>query len=335
MTDYSLLIDDETWAFIERTNSFYPPETIDYTIDQQREVYNRMCREFFTGYPDGVSAEIKTIALADREIPVRRYRAMRYDPHAVVIYHHGGGFVVGGLDSHDDVCAEICSRTGFEVVSVDYRLAPEHEHPASFDDALGAFEWVARMYTNPIILCGDSAGGNLAAAVSHATRAHPRKPIGQMLIYPGLGGDMSQGSYVKHADAPMLNMRDLVFYNDIRTDGGDHSRDPSFAPLSDSSFADLPPTVIITAECDPLSSDGEAYRDRISAAGGKAWWHEEAGLVHGYLRARHTVARARESFTRIIDSIAMLGRREWTHPLSVRSGTARSASSPAAIHPID
>jgi acetyl esterase len=335
MTDYSLLIDDETWAFIERTNSFYPPETIDYTIDQQREVYNRMCREFFTGYPDGVSAEIKTIALADREIPVRRYRAMRYDPHAVVIYYHGGGFVVGGLDSHDDVCAEICSRTGFEVVSVDYRLAPEHKHPASFDDALAAFEWVTRTYTNPIVLCGDSAGGNLAAAVAHATREHRRKPIGQMLIYPGLGGDMNSGSYVKHADAPMLNMRDLVFYKDIRTDGGDHARDPSFAPLSDSSFDDLPPTVIITAECDPLSSDGEAYRDRILAAGGKAWWHEEAGLVHGYLRARHTVARARESFTRIIDSIAMLGRQEWTHPTPVTSGTARPASSPAAIHPID
>ena len=170
MTDYSLLIDEETWAFIERTNSFYPPETIDYTIDQQRDIYNRMCREFFAGYPDGVSAEVKTIALADRGISIRRYRAMRYDPHAVVIYFHGGGFVVGGLDSHDDVCAEICSRTGFEVVSIDYRLAPEHKHPAAFEDALAAFEWVANSYTNPILLCGDSAGGNLAATVAHATR---------------------------------------------------------------------------------------------------------------------------------------------------------------------
>jgi acetyl esterase len=333
MTDYNILIDEETWAFIERTNSFYPPETIDYTIDQQRAVYDRMCREFFTGYPDGVSAETKTIALADRHIPVRRYRAMRYDAHAVVIYYHGGGFVVGGLESHDDVCAEICARTGFEVVSVDYRLAPEHKHPAAFDDALAAFEWVAKGYENPILLCGDSAGGNLASAVAHATRDHPRKPIGQMLIYPGLGGGMTKGSYLRHADAPMLTVRELVFYKDIRTDGGDHSKDPSFAPLGDSRFDHLPPTVIITAECDPLSSDGETYRDQILAAGGKAWWHEETGLVHGYLRARHTVARARESFTRIVDSIAMLGRQEWTHPLPVATGEARVAS--AAVHPID
>jgi acetyl esterase len=335
MTDYSLLIDDETWAFIDRTNAFYPPETIDYTIDQQRDVYNRMCREFFTGYPVGVSAEIKTITLADREIPVRRYRAMRYDAHAVVVYYHGGGFVVGGLDSHDDVCAEICSRTGFEVVSVDYRLAPEHKHPASFDDALAAFEWVANSYRTPILLCGDSAGGNLAAAVAHATRGHRRKPIGQILIYPGLGGDDSKGSYVKHANAPMLTTRDLAFYKDIRTDGRDCSQDPSYAPLADSSFAGLPPTVIITAECDPLSSDGEAYRDRLLAAGGKAWWHEEAGLVHGYLRARHMAARARTSFGRIVDSIAMLGHGEWTHSAPVMSGKARPSSSPAAIHPID
>lgn len=335
MTDYSLLIDDETWAFIARTNAFYPPETIDYTIEQQREVYDRMCREFFTGYPEGVSAETKVISLPDREVPIRRYRAMRYDSHAVVIYYHGGGFVVGGLESHDDVCAEICHRTGFEVVSVDYRLAPEHKHPTSFDDALAAFEWVAGNYTIPILLCGDSAGGNLAATVAHATRRHPDTPVGQMLIYPGLGGDHTRGSYVAHADAPMLTMRDLVFYKDIRTGGGDYSRDPSYAPLSDPDFSALPPTVIISAECDPLSSDGEAYRDRVLAAGGKAWWHEETGLVHGYLRARHTVARARESFSRIVESISMLGRREWTHPQPVRSGTAQPSSSPAAIHPID
>jgi acetyl esterase len=336
MTDYSRLIDAETWAFIDRTNSFYPPETIDYTIEQQRAVYDRMCREFFTGYPEGVSAETMAISLPDRKIPIRRYRAMRYDAHAVVIYYHGGGFVVGGLESHDDVCAEICHRTGYEVISVDYRLAPEHKHPTSFHDALAAFEWVANSYTLPIVLCGDSAGGNLAAAVAHATRSHARKPVGQMLIYPGLGGDHTKGSYVTHAEAPMLTMRDLVFYKDIRTGGADFSKDSSYAPLSDTDFAGLPSTVIISAQCDPLSSDGEAYRDRVQAAGGKAWWHEETGLVHGYLRARHTVARARESFTRIVDSIKMLGRQEWTHPLkSLTPGTTAPSSSPAAIHPID
>ncbi|MER9158018.1 alpha/beta hydrolase [Mesorhizobium sp. M0778] len=310
MTNYKTLIDAETWAFIERTNSYYPPDTIDYTIAEQREIYNRMCREFFAGYPQGVTAETTAIA-TPWHIPTRVYRAPAPETAAMVLYFHGGGFILGGLDSHDDLCAELCSRTGYEVVSVDYRLAPEHLHPAAFDDAISAFEWASTTYERPILLCGDSAGGNLAASVSHATRGHARKPIGQILVYPGLGGHSSAGSYVTHAEAPMLTARDLVFYRDIRTGGEDRTGDLTLSPLADADFANLPPTVVITAECDPLSSDGEAYRDRIVAAGGRAWWLEEPGLVHGYLRARHTVGRARSSFTRIVDAVTVLGKGEW------------------------
>jgi acetyl esterase len=310
MTDYSKLIDAETRAFIERTSSYYPPDTIDYTIAEQREIYARMCREFFAGYPEGVTAETTAIAAQACNIPIRIYRSA---PQAVatVLYYHGGGFILGGLDSHDDVCAELCGRTGCEVVSVDYRLAPEHLHPAGFDDAVSAFEWAATACRHPILLCGDSAGGNLAAAASHATRGHARRPIGQVLIYPGLGGDRSKGSYVTHAEAPMLTMRDLDFYRDIRTGGADHTGDITLWPLADADFANLPPTVLITAQCDPLSSDGEAYRDRVVAAGGRACWFEEPGLVHGYLRARHTVGRARSSFTRIVDAVSALGKGDW------------------------
>jgi len=310
VTDYKPLIDAETWAFIERTNSYYPPDTIDYTIAQQREIYDRMCREFFAGYPEGITVETSAIATPTHDIPIRIYRST---PQAAVtvLYFHGGGFILGGPDSHDDVCAELCARTGYEVVSVDYRLAPEHLHPAAFDDAMSAFEWAAATRPHPIVLCGDSAGGNLAASVSHATRDHPRKPIGQVLIYPGLGGDRSKGSYVAHAEAPMLTMRDLEFYKHIRTGGQDRNGDATLVPLADSDFSRLPPTVLVTAECDPLSSDGETYRDLIVAAGGRATWFEEPGLVHGYLRARHTVGRARASFTRIVDAVAALGRGEW------------------------
>jgi acetyl esterase len=309
MTDYKTLIDAETWAFIEKTNAYYPPDTIDYTITQQRAIYDRMCREFFAGYPQGVSAETTTIADG---VPVRIYRNAAPNKAAMVLYIHGGGFILGGLDSHDDVCAELCARTGYEVVSVDYRLAPEHLHPAAFDDAMDAFEWAARTYDRPVVLCGDSAGGNLCAAVAHATRGHVKKPAGQMLIYPGLGGDHSNGSYVTHAEAPMLTVRDLDFYKHIRTGGGvDRTGDITLYPLADADFAYLPPTVLITAQCDPLSSDGEAYRDRIVAAGGHATWFEEPGLVHGYLRARHMVGRARTSFTRIVEAVSALGRGDW------------------------
>ena len=311
MTDYAKLIDAETWAFIEKTNSYYPPDTIDYTIEQQRVVYDRMCREFFAGYPEGVTVETTAIETPDRAIPIRIYRHRDEAAKAFVLYFHGGGFVVGGLESHDDVCAELCARTGYEVVSVDYRLAPEHRHPAAFDDAVAAFHWAVSSTALPILLVGDSAGGNLASAVAHATRAHPRRAVGQVLIYPGLGGDQTKGSYITHAEAPMLTMRDLIFYKDIRTGGEGRIGDATLAPLLDRDFSDLPPTIVITAECDPLSSDGEAYRDRILTTRGKAFWHEEQGLVHGYLRARHTVKRARESFTRIVAAVGRLGAGEW------------------------
>ncbi len=299
MTDYSKLIDEETWAFIRETESWYPPDTIEMNIVDQRKVYDDMCRAFFKGYPEGISASDKS---ADG-VPVRCYSKSGAEPTAVVMYVHGGGFVVGGLDSHDDVCAEICERTGHSVVSVDYRMAPEHLHPASFDDCLTAFHWVQREYGLPVILAGDSAGGNLCAAVSHMTRGEENLPIGQVLIYPGLGGEMDKGSYITHSEAPMLTMADLVFYRDIRTGGKDVSGDVSYAPLWDDDFSNLPPTVVVAAECDPLCDDGADYCAELEKAGVPATSIVEKGLVHGYLRARHSVTRARDSFTRIIDAI--------------------------------
>jgi acetyl esterase len=313
VADYRKLIDAETWAFIEKTNSYYPPDTIDYTIAEQRSMYDRMRRQFFAGYPDDVTAEDSTISAPTHAVPIRVYRPPAPKASAVVLYFHGGGFILGGLDSHDDVCAELCQRTGYEVVSVDYRLAPEHKHPAAFDDAMSAFEWAASAYPGPILLCGDSAGGNLAAAVSHATRGHKKRPIGQVLVYPSLGGDQSKGSYVVHANAPMFTARDLAFYRDIRAGGRDVTGDITSAPLADADFSNLPPTVLITAECDPLSSDGEAYGSRIVAAGGKAWWLEEPGLVHGYLRGRHMIGRARTSFSRIVGAVSALGKGDWLY----------------------
>ena len=313
MPAYDKLIDAETWAFIEKTNRFYPPDTTDLDIGAQRAIYDRMCRAFFAGYPDGVSAETTGIEAEGRTIPVRIYGRRDPDNGAVILYFHGGGFILGGLESHDDVCAELCGRTGYAVVSVDYRLSPEHAHPAAFEDAIAAFAWVSDTYKCRVVLAGDSAGGNLAAAVAHASRRLATRPAGQVLIYPGLGGDLTRGSYVEHADAPMLSARNVAYYSEVRAAGQDVSNDPSFAPLADGDFSGLPPTVAVTAQCDPLSSDGETYRDSILAAGGKAIWFEEAGLVHGYLRARHSVTRARESFTRIVEAVRALGKGDWPY----------------------
>ena len=285
-TDYATLIDAETWAFIRQTEAHYPPDTAGFSPQQQRAVYDAMCAAFHAGRPPG-------LAVQDAElggVPCRVYGAAA----DTCVYFHGGGFVVGGLDSHDDTCAEIAARTGLRVVSVDYRLSPEHAHPAAFDDAVAVTRAVAGGFGGRIVLAGDSAGGNLAAAVAQAARGQGLGIAGQVLIYPGLGGDAGKGSYLTHAEAPMLSRDDVLYYSDIRHPAGRHATpDPTVSPLEDTDFSGLPPTVIFAAECDPLCDDGPEYAARIVAAGGMARCTVEPGLVHGYLRARHTVARAR------------------------------------------
>lgn len=305
--DYQQLIDAETWAFIERTNSFYPVDAVDHSVAEQRRTYDAMAAAFHAGMLDGVSAETSRLEAGSHAIPLRHYRRQDRDTAAVVVFFHGGGFVVGGLESHDDVCAEICAYTGFDVVSADYRLLPEHAHPAQFDDCLTAFRHVAAQGV-PVVLVGDSAGGNLAATVAAATRDDTHPPIAQVLIYPGLGGDSDAGSYLYHAEAPLLRREEVVYYEKLRSGGRDLSGDVTARPLADDDYSRLPVTAVFSAECDPLCDDGEAYCDRILAAGGQALWAVDKGLVHGWLRARHSVGRAREGFARILATIDRLGR---------------------------
>ncbi|PRD41431.1 esterase [Phyllobacterium phragmitis] len=310
-TDYSELIDQETWAFIERTNGFYPPDAVDLTVERQREIYDRMAQAFHAGYPVDIASADTFIETGTHRIPIRVYVKKAVEPEVICLYFHGGGFVVGGLDSHDDVCAELCEATGFRIISVDYRLAPEHAHPAAFEDCRAVFAHIAATSDLSVVLCGDSAGGNLAAAIAHHLRGGKRAPVGQVLIYPGLGGRTDEGSYLTHAEAPMLTTRDVLYYAEIRSGGHDWSNDPRFAPLSDSDFSNLPATVVLSAACDPLSDDGRRYCDRIVAAGGKALWRNEPGLVHGYLRARHNAGRAGASFRRICKAVQALGLNGW------------------------
>ncbi|MEM9551439.1 MAG: alpha/beta hydrolase [Pseudomonadota bacterium] len=303
--NYAALIDDEIQDFIQRTGTYYPPDATDLDVTGQRRVYDAMCAAFRQPRPDGVE-------VVDQEaggVACRIYSAG--NPNNTVIYFHGGGFVVGGLDSHDDVCAEICAGTGYRVLAVDYRLAPEHVHPAHFDDARAATNWAAETFSGAIVLAGDSAGGNLAAAVAHWARGSIDAVRGQVLIYPGLGGEGSAASYTQHAHAPLLTTDEVGYYTTIRAGGDAPVNDPSFAPLEDANFSDLPPTLVFTADCDPLRDDGRDYCDRMREAGGQANWINEAGLVHGYLRARTMSRRARDSFGRIVFGIEALGQGIW------------------------
>lgn len=292
------------------------------TPDEARQAYMNS-RKLLQPVPEDVAESRDTVAPGPHgDIPVRLYRpagTAASDVLPALIYYHGGGWLLGGLDSHDVVCRRFANAARCRVVSVDYRMAPEHKFPAAVDDCEAATRWAVGnaatlgIDASKVAVGGDSAGGNLAAAVAHATRGHARAAIGQVLIYPGLGGRLGQGSYLTHADAPLLSVRDMDYYRDMRAGGRDVSGDATFAPFNDKDYSGLPATVVITAECDPLSDDGRDYRDRIKSAGGRAAWINEPGLVHGYLRARHSVGRARSSFTRIVEAIRSLGKGEWDH----------------------
>ncbi|MDQ7250433.1 alpha/beta hydrolase [Dongia sedimenti] len=310
---YDKRLDPEIRAFVARSSAWYPPETLTLPLERQRAIYSTMCQAFHCGTPAGVGSTDGAIDLQDRSLCIRRYSLAGHQPEATILYYHGGGFVLGGLDSHDDVCAALCDGTGYEVISVDYRLAPEHRHPAQFEDACALFDWAAQTLDRPLLLCGESAGGNLAAAVAHARRHHVRATIGQVLIYPSLAGRNEGRSYREHAEAPMLAACAMDDYRRHRFGDVPPSNDPTAAPLDDTDFSGLPPTVIVTAECDPLSSDGEAYRDRIRAAGGKAHWDEAIGLVHSFMRARKSSTRAQSACDRIVAALAALGRRDWPY----------------------
>ena len=304
---YDSEIDKETWAFIEKTKSFYSDELLSYSIEQQRLEYNQMCRAFDT------HRQYELIIKTEEwdTIPVRIYEPQ--NSMGTLIYFHGGGFVVGDLDSHHDVCANLAEKSQLRVVSVAYSLAPEHKHPAQFNDAYHAVKIASNTYPEPLIVAGDSAGGNLAACVCHSLRSTDINLSGQVLIYPSLGTNMDSKSFIIHSNAPLLSTKDMLYYKKIRCENDVPEDDATFAPLNDEDFSNLPPTIVFTAACDPLVDDGENYCKKITNAGGLAKWFNEAGLVHGYLRARSEVVRARKSFERISFAAASLAQKKWPY----------------------
>ncbi|SNX69251.1 acetyl esterase [Cereibacter ovatus] len=298
-TDYRDLIDEDTWEFIRTCARHLPPDSTRLPLDEQRAMHDALCRALHADLPAGVMLDDQTFG----GVPCRLYQPAAAS--GSVVWLHGGGFRLGTLQADDDICAEIAAATGLRVVSVGYRLAPEHPHPAAFQDALTASLAVARAFPGPLLLAGEDAGASLAASVAHAARGRIAL-AGQVLICPALGGDRDRGSYLSHAVAPMLGRQDVLRLASLRHDGRAPAADPTSDALRDTDFRGLPPTLIVTAQCDPTSDDGRNYRDAIRAAGGRARWTEEPGLVHGFLRARHRAARAADSFARITTALAAM-----------------------------
>lgn len=275
------------------------------TVAQQRADYAKIVDHFRHPRPDSVSSEDSTVDGRHGPIPIRRYRHAETDDSARVMFFHGGGFVLGSLETHDDICAELCDRTRFELISVNYRHAPEFPHPVQLDDVDDALR--ACWHEN-LILIGISAGGTLAAGLSHRIRSRSQKAAGQVLVYPSLGGDrLDLESYRVNAEAPLLSTEDIRFYRGVRCEGGvAPQNDPEFYPLLADDLAGTPPTIAISADIDPLRDDSEVYVGKLRAAGVEARWINEKGLVHDYVRARHLSRRAGEAFDRICESITEL-----------------------------
>ena len=293
------ITDPEILDFIARTDDAYPPEANGASAAENRRYYDAMCALFRAPRPEGLAVEDRSIG----GVPCRVYGA---DQGVFVLYLHGGGFVVGGLDSHDDVCAEIADATGLTVVSADYPLAPEHRYPAQITDVQAVWRALSADGRRGLV-AGDSAGGNLAAALCLAMRdAAGPMPLGQVLIYPGLGGDQTAPSYTENAMAPMLRTQDLASYRAMLHGTDNGATDPLASPLCATDLSGLPPALLVSADVDPLRDDARDYALRLNAAGVPAQWRNEPQLVHGYLRARRTSDRARRSFAAIIAAIARM-----------------------------
>ncbi len=225
-------------------------------------------------------------------IPLRSYRPAETQGRSlpVIVYLHGGSFVFGGLDSHDPQCRALAARSGCLVVSVDYRMAPEHKFPAAVDDALAAVVWLAEnaawLGGDPerLAVMGDSVGGALTAVVSHLAQDRGGPSIAMTcMVCPttDVFGDLP--SHARFADDLLLS-RPLVDWSVGHYLNGPEERvDPRFAPLQRGRFAGLPPLLMVTAEADPLVDDGGAYADRLAAAGVPVEHVCYPGQVHNFV----------------------------------------------------
>jgi acetyl esterase len=274
--------------FLDIYNRFYPDDAVDAPISQQREWYDALCAQFDRPLPTGMICFDEVLFA-----PIRRYRPAAITTDTVLLYLHGGGFVVGSLQSHHAICAEIAEFAGAELVSVDYRLAPEHVWPAQTDDCFGVLKQLLGEGKRVVVI-GDSAGGNLAAGLALRARDEKLSGLaGQVLIYPALGGDLVSGSYTEMANAPGLTTADVAYYSAVLNAPED---EPVAHPLLARDLSDLPPAYITAAHFDPLRDDSKLYAERLKQAGVDVILRNEPQMVHSWLRARYMSPGAREGF---------------------------------------
>jgi acetyl esterase len=233
----------------------------------------------------------------------------------LLVFLHGGGFVVGDLETHDPACRLLCRHAGLHVLAVDYRLAPEHPFPAALEDAKVAFAWARAnaeaLGADParIAVGGDSAGGNLSAALSQlAVREGTPAPALQFLLYPALDRTVERASLGHFGEGFFLTRADIAWFSKHYTGGADCS-DPRISPLLCRELSGLPPALVITAGFDPVRDEGEAYAAALQEAGTPATLRRFDGLVHGFANmvgvspaCRSAVVEIASTLRRLLDA---------------------------------
>ena len=257
-------------------------------LDSQEPAVARAAREALNKASSIEVPEIREVDAGGRMARLYRPTADTSAVTGLLIWLHGGGWVLGSVESHDDLCRALCRRSGHSVLSVDYRLAPEDPFPAGLTDAVNATRWAsenaASLGCDPthIVIGGDSAGANLAAVVAHLA---PAPLSGQVLIYPVTDGSMGSDSYRNNAEGYFLTASSMQWFLNHYLSGGEGSpTDPRVSPLhaSNEVIAATPPALVITAEFDPLRDEGDAYARRLATLGVTVTHLCFFGQIHGF-----------------------------------------------------
>jgi acetyl esterase len=282
-----------------------------------REMYATMSAMTATG-PDVAKVEDRAIPGLSGEIPVRVYTPEGAGPHPVTVFFHGGGWVIGSVVTHDANCRQLAQGSSSVVVSVDYRLAPEHKFPSAAEDCYAAAKWVAEhareigASAERMVVAGDSAGGNLAAAVCLMARDRGGPAIAhQTLIYPVTNYAFDTVSYRDNGVGYFLSQEGMRwFWGHYLRDEAD-GRNPYASPMAAESLRELPPALVITAEFDPLRDEGAAYAKRLQSEGVAVTYHCYDGMIHGFIgmtnlleAGRTAVAEVCAAHRAVFDTVA-------------------------------
>lgn len=257
----------------------------------------------FLASPEPVAGvEDRCLEGPDGPLTARVYTPFGTAPFSILVYFHGGGWVLGNLETHDSLCRAVANAAGSIVVSVDYRLAPEHPFPAPVEDAYVATQWAARQAAtfggdaDRLAVGGDSAGAAMATAVAMMTRDRGGASLAfQLLVYPVTDYSFDTRSYRENATGYMLTRDDMAWFWRLYLACEADGRHPCASPLRASNLRGLPPALVITAEFDPLRDEGEAYAEKLRTAGIPVKLTRYDGMVHNFVRMFPIIQRGREA----------------------------------------